>query len=116
MGVCGSSTGPDNPTSHGYLFALKGPCSPEYHSLGQDQQKNKKPKNKYQIFGKNKNFKINKLHGEKENFTKYSLNLASVKLNFHILINYSVGKCQIYPRTTVPHIVCLSSYPLPIII
>jgi hypothetical protein len=39
---------------------------------GQDQQKNKKSKNKYQIFGKKKFSKKIKLHGEKENFAKYS--------------------------------------------
>jgi hypothetical protein len=57
---------------------------------GQDQQKNNS-KNKNRIFEK-KNFQFF-LHGEKEFFEEYSLNLTSVKLSFPILINYLAGKC-----------------------
>jgi hypothetical protein len=41
------------------------------------------------------------LHGEKENFEKYSLFLESAELTFAILINYSAEKNQTCPRATV---------------
>jgi hypothetical protein len=41
------------------------------------------------------------LHGEKENFEEYSLNLASAELSFPTLINYSASRCRTYPQTTV---------------
>jgi hypothetical protein len=53
-------------------------------------------KNKNQIFEK-KYFQFF-LYGEKDNCEEYFLNLAYVKLNFLILINYSASKC---PQTTV---------------
>jgi hypothetical protein len=67
---------------------------------GPDRQKNNS-KNNNRIFRK-EFFSIKSiLHGEKENFVEYSLNLVSAELSFPILINYLVGKCQTYPRTTV---------------
>jgi hypothetical protein len=58
--------------------------------------------------GKNKILKIKStffqkrfLHGEKENFDEYFLNLASAELNFPILIDYLANKCQTCPRTLV---------------
>jgi hypothetical protein len=68
---------------------------------GQDRQKNNF-ENKNQIFEK-KYFQTFFLHGEKENFEEYSLNLASAELSFPILINYLEGKCQMCPRTTVKY-------------
>jgi hypothetical protein len=41
------------------------------------------------------------LHGEKENFEKYSLFLESAELSFAILINYSAEKNRPCPRATV---------------
>jgi hypothetical protein len=67
---------------------------------GHDRQKNNS-KNKNQIFEIFFLFKICFLHGEKENFEEYSLNLASDELSFPSLINYSTGKCQTYPQTTI---------------
>jgi hypothetical protein len=72
--------------------------NPKYCSPGAGSAKNNS-KNKNQIFEK-KNFQFF-LYGEKDNFEKYFLNLASVKLSFPILINYSVGRCWTCPRTTV---------------
>jgi hypothetical protein len=70
----------------------------EYKSLEVALAK-KKSKNKNQIF-EEKVFQIF-LHGEKEDFEKYSLNLEYVELNFPILNNYSTEKCQSCPRATV---------------
>jgi hypothetical protein len=41
------------------------------------------------------------LHGEKENYIEYSLNLEYAKLNFPILNNYLAEKCRLCPRATV---------------
>ena len=67
----------------------------------QDRQKNNS-ENKNQIFEK-KEFSFF-LHGEKENFEEYSLNLAFAKLSFPTVINYSAGKCRTCPWTMVFHL------------
>jgi hypothetical protein len=67
---------------------------------GQDRQKNNS-KNENQIFGKHKFSKKSFLHGEKENFAEYFLNLAYAELCFPVLINFLAGKCQTCPRTKV---------------
>jgi hypothetical protein len=43
------------------------------------------------------------LHGEKENFEEYSLNLKYAEFNIPILKNYSAEKCRPCPRATVYH-------------
>jgi hypothetical protein len=41
------------------------------------------------------------LHGEKEDFEEYSINLKYAKLNFPILDNYSAEKHQPYLQATI---------------
>jgi hypothetical protein len=67
---------------------------------GQDQQIINS-KNKNRILGKNIFSKKSFLHGEKENFEEYSLYLESAEFSYATLINYSTGKCQTYPPSTV---------------
>jgi hypothetical protein len=57
-------------------------------------------KNKNQILGKNI-FSIFFKNGEKENFEEYSLYLEFSEFSFATLINYSTGKYQTYPQSTV---------------
>jgi ribosomal protein RSM22 (predicted rRNA methylase) len=49
------------------------------------------------------------LHGEKENFKEYSLNLKYAELSFPILNNYSAEMCQPCPHATICLFYCLKT-------